>query len=74
MKIKIVRPGVSVTSSLSFLMGKYAGLGLMKNYPENFNRLIPEFANELISSITFDIDVDDKDVGKFVKMKMEGKL
>jgi len=40
-----------LVSTLSYLLGKYHGLGLYNNYPDNFNNLIPEFAKELEQSI-----------------------
>lgn len=39
------------TSFLSFKLGEYQGKGLYKNYPGNFNTLIPELARELLDEV-----------------------
>ena len=39
------------TSVLSLNLGVYMGKGLFENYPEQYNKLIPEFAKELLEGL-----------------------
>ena len=41
------------TSLLSLKLGIYMGQGLFKNYPDNFNQMIPQLAKELSDQILF---------------------
>ena len=60
MSLRIIKTDVDVVSTLSFLLGKYQGLGLFQNYPDNFNLLIPQLADELVKNISTEIEIKEQ--------------
>ena len=58
-----------LTTSLSYLLGKYMGLGLFENYPDKFNELMPKMAEELNKSFLSQIlEVELIDIQEYITL------
>ena len=53
----------NLTRLLSFKLGIYLGKGLFQNYPENYNKMIPELAKELLSETQ---EITRKEIGELL--------
>jgi hypothetical protein len=71
--MKIIKLDADVTSVLSFLLGKYQGLGLFKDYPNNFNEMMPQLADELMKAISVEIDADLHEIHSYCDCAFDEK-